>query len=130
RHQVRSELLQLRAPELAGQMHSRARRRRSEIRVRCGARCVNTCGPAQECINSGPGAQCAKSHCTSASTGIGAATCIALGAPCPTDQAVAFDCGAYACEPALGTCLTSCSSSSDCAGAFVCDTDRKTCAAP
>ncbi|MGZ5967465.1 MAG: Kelch repeat-containing protein [Polyangiales bacterium] len=102
-----------------------------DLKGECGAAlsCTGTCGPEQKCIGSGPGAQCAKSRCTSASAGVGAATCTAAGAACPTEQAVPFDCGAYACEPAFGACLSSCSSSADCAGGYVCDTASKTCAA-
>lgn len=103
-----------------------------DLKGQCGAAlsCTGTCGPEQKCIGSGPGAQCAKSHCTSANGGVGPATCISNGASCPTDQAVPFDCGAYACEPAFGACLSSCSSSTDCAGGFLCDTGSKTCVAP
>jgi hypothetical protein len=103
-----------------------------DLKGECGAAlsCTGTCGPEQKCIGAGPGAQCAKSHCTSANAGVGPATCISQGAACPTEQAVPFDCGAYACEPAFGACLSSCSSSTDCAGGYLCDTGSKTCMAP
>ena len=94
-----------------------------------GVSCTGTCGPEHACVGSGPGAQCAGSRCTSASTGVGPALCTAAGSSCPTDR-VAFDCGAYACEPAFGACLASCGSSADCAGGFVCDTNSKTCSSP
>jgi hypothetical protein len=103
-----------------------------DLKGECGAAlsCTGTCGPSGACIGSGPGAPCSKSRCTSASAGVGPATCVASGAACPTDQAVPFDCGAYACEPAFGACLASCSSSADCAGGYLCDTASKTCSAP
>jgi hypothetical protein len=101
-----------------------------DLKAECGGAltCTGTCGPAHECVGSGAGAQCARSRCTSASSGVGAAVCTAQGAACPIDDAITFDCDAYACAPAFGTCFSSCSSSTDCAGGYLCDGER--CVAP
>jgi WD40 repeat protein len=103
-----------------------------DLKGECGAAqsCSGTCGPAHDCIGSGVGAQCAKPRCTSSSTGVGPAVCTGEGSSCPLDQAVPFDCGAYACEPAFGVCLSNCSASTDCAGGFLCETASRTCVAP
>jgi hypothetical protein len=95
-----------------------------------GLSCLGTCGGKGECIGAGPGTQCARNRCTSPSTGIGAAYCPAPGVSCATDDAVPFDCGAYACEPAFGACLTSCGGTQDCAPGKVCDVGTKTCVTP
>ena len=103
-----------------------------DLKGECGAAlsCTGTCGAESKCIGSGAGAQCGKSRCTSGNTGVGAVSCASAGARCPVDDAVPFSCGAYACEPAFGACLTSCRSSTDCAGGFVCDVPTGKCTAP
>jgi hypothetical protein len=103
-----------------------------DLKGECGGAlsCTGTCGPAHDCVGSGAGAQCARPRCTSASGGVGAAVCLAQGAACPLEDAVAFDCGAYACAPAFGACLSSCSASTDCAGGYLCDEASKSCVAP
>jgi hypothetical protein len=103
-----------------------------DLRGECGAAlaCTGTCGASGQCIGAVPGSQCAAPRCVSASAGVGAATCSAFGARCPTDDATRFDCGAYACEPALGACLSSCTTTTDCAGGYLCDTDQHACVQP
>jgi hypothetical protein len=102
-----------------------------DLKNECGAAlsCVGTCGPSGECVGAGAGTMCARNRCTSASTGVGPAYCPSPGAKCGVDEAVPFDCGAFACEPAFGACLTSCSSSNDCARGYTCDVASKTCVA-
>jgi hypothetical protein len=103
-----------------------------DLRGECGAAlsCTGTCGPEGKCIGSLKGSLCAKSTCTSGSTGLGPSTCEAQGGTCPTDQATAFDCAPYACEPAFGACRTSCGTSADCAGGYLCEANSHTCIAP
>lgn len=103
-----------------------------DLRGECGAAlaCTGTCGASGQCIGAVPGSQCAAPRCVSATSGVGAATCSAFGARCPVDGAIPFDCGAYACEPALGACLSSCTATTDCAGGYLCDTDKHTCVEP
>jgi hypothetical protein len=102
-----------------------------DLRRECGGglQCSGTCGPGGACIGSGAGVQCAPSRCVSSSTGVGPAQCTAVGAACPTDLAVPFDCGGYACEPALGACRTGCASSDECANGYTCDVAAKSCVA-
>jgi MYXO-CTERM domain-containing protein len=101
-----------------------------DLRGECGAQatCSGTCGPSGACIGSTAGSLCARSACTSATTGRGPAVCTAPGAACPKETAIPFDCGPYTCEPAFGACRSNCSSSSDCAGGFVCSEQK--CIAP
>ncbi len=102
-----------------------------DLRGECGAAetCSGTCGASGQCIGSTAGSMCARAKCTSATTGVGPAVCAAAGAVCPKEEAVAFDCAPYACEPAFGACRTSCATSNDCGGGFVCDPPSKTCVA-
>ncbi len=95
-----------------------------------GLSCLGTCGGNGQCIGAGTGTECARNHCTGPSTGLGAAYCRAHGAQCPTDDAVEFDCANYACEPAFGACLTSCSATSECAPGKLCDVASSTCVSP
>jgi hypothetical protein len=103
-----------------------------DLRSQCGpARsCIGTCGGDGACIGATSGSQCAPARCTSASTGVGPAFCARPGAACPAQEAIAFDCGPYVCEPAFGACRSSCSSTDDCSGGFLCDLGSKTCVAP
>ena len=70
---------------------------------------------------------CARNRCNGPSNGVGPAYCSAPGAKCPSDDAVAFDCSPYICEPAFGACRATCAASTDCANGFVCDVSSKTC---
>jgi hypothetical protein len=100
-----------------------------DLRNECGAAlsCSGTCGPGGVCTTSVEGSQCKPSTCTGRSNGVGPAYCMRRGVPCPTGEAVPFDCGAYACEAAFGACRTSCSSSDACALDHVCDVARNVC---
>lgn len=103
-----------------------------DLRNECGAAlsCSGTCGPGGECIGSTKGSLCARSRCVSATQGVGPAVCTESGGACPVSTAVAFDCLPYTCEPAFGACRTTCSSSAECAGGFVCELGTRTCVAP
>lgn len=94
-----------------------------DLRGVCGAAlaCTGTCDGAGACIGATAGSQCAPSRCLTSTTGVGPTFCAARGARCPSDAAVAFDCGAYVCDPAFGACRDSCASSADCAGGSLCD---------
>jgi hypothetical protein len=96
----------------------------------CGAAgsCLSTCDGAGKCRTAFPGTQCAPTRCTGATGGVGAAYCVAVGAACP-EQTVPFDCGAYACEKALGACYARCTSSAQCASGNVCDVASGQCSA-
>lgn len=100
-----------------------------DLRGSCGAAetCSSTCGKGGKCTTSVAGSQCAPSTCTGTSTGKGAAVCVATGGPCGLAAQVAFDCGAYICDPAFGACRTSCSDSEACSAGFVCNVDKKVC---
>jgi hypothetical protein len=102
-----------------------------DLKHRCGAAdsCASTCGAAGECVPGRPGDQCAASQCTDRSHGVGAAICAAKDAACDTGARIAFDCGAFACEPAFGACHDRCSSSDQCAGGYQCDVTIGTCLA-
>ncbi len=100
-----------------------------DLRAECGPAlsCAGTCGKGGICTTSVTGSQCQPSTCTGATTGKGAAVCVAQGVPCDTSNLVAFDCGAYICDPAFGACRTSCNESNACAPGFTCNTTSKSC---
>ncbi len=100
-----------------------------DLRQDCGPanQCLGTCGGNGQCIGSGAGTMCARNRCTGASTGLGPAYCAAPGAACTTNEAVAFECSPYTCEPAFGACRATCAGSADCANGFVCDVPAKSC---
>jgi len=81
--------------------------------------CQRTCGGTGECVAAFVGSQCSISRCTSPNAGEGPTVCSAVGASCPAP--VAFNCGAYACNPAFGACLRDCRASDDCAPGNLCD---------
>jgi MYXO-CTERM domain-containing protein len=99
-------------------------------RAQCGAggACLSTCDGTGKCRTAFAGSQCAPNRCTGPSTGTAAAFCVAEGAACPNGAAIAFDCGAYACEPAFGACASTCRSTDDCAPGNVCDVASGKCA--
>ncbi len=103
-----------------------------DLRHECGPAlsCVGTCGAEGKCAVAQKGTTCAPSRCVTASTGLGPAACSAEGAKCPTDDSIAFDCAPYVCDQAVGACLTTCASSSDCANGTVCDTTTNVCVVP
>lgn len=86
-----------------------------------GPNCLSTCGPGGACTGAKPGTQCLPARCIDAHAGLGPATCVAQGAPCPEAESVPFDCAAYACQAAFGACATSCRTVADCAPGHVCD---------
>jgi len=100
-----------------------------DLRNECGpsSQCLGTCGPDQQCIGSGSGTMCARNRCVGPSKGVGPAYCPGPGGKCALDEAIAFECAPYACEPAFGACLTSCKGTEDCANGSVCDIASKTC---
>jgi len=100
-----------------------------DLRSECGAAlsCSGTCGKGGVCTTSVAGSQCQASTCTGPTTGKGAAVCVATGGPCGTEASVAFDCGAYACDPAFGACRTSCTASDACAPGYTCNLEKKNC---
>jgi hypothetical protein len=102
-----------------------------DLRGECGAAlaCSRTCGKGGVCTTSTKGTQCAPSVCTGPSSGKGAAYCVANGVPCPTDEQVPFDCGAYVCDPAFGACRTSCTTTDNCSAGYICDPTQKACVA-
>ncbi len=87
--------------------------------------CERTCDGTGNCVGAFAGSECSPSQCTSASTGVGPTVCTAVGVGCPA--AIAFDCGAYACDPAFGACVDGCKASSDCAPGYECNTDTGRC---
>jgi hypothetical protein len=91
--------------------------------------CHQTCNGSGACVVVRAGDQCAPAKCTDGSHGVGPAVCPALDAACPTETAVPFDCGPFACSEALGACFTQCVASTDCAAGFVCDTASARCVA-
>jgi hypothetical protein len=92
--------------------------------------CRSVCGGRGTCEAAVAGSQCARAQCTDQSHGKGPAVCPGLGAACPLDQQVAFDCHAYGCFAPTGTCLTECTSSDDCAPGALCDLPSKQCVVP
>lgn len=100
-----------------------------DLRSECGPAlsCAGTCGKGGICTTSVAGSQCQPSTCTGATTGKGAAVCVATGVPCDVSNLVAFDCGSYICDPAFGACRTSCNESSACAPGFTCNATSKSC---
>lgn len=95
----------------------------------CGiaAECAKTCDAAGTCVGAGPNTICASPKCTDESHGLGLARCAAANVPCDVGEQAAFDCYAYACEPAMGACYTTCSSSVQCARGYYCDTATQVC---
>lgn len=102
-----------------------------DLRAECGPAlsCSGTCGKGGVCTNNATGSQCSPSVCTGATTGKGAAYCKGRGVTCTPEEAVAFDCGEYICDPAFGACRTSCTSSEGCAPGYLCNLDAKRCEA-
>jgi MYXO-CTERM domain-containing protein len=103
----------------------------TDPRHSCGAdgNCVSTCDGAGGCVAAAAGAECRVSHCTGLSTGVGPTYCSSYGAACSADGAQPFDCGAYACDPAFGVCLGTCTQSAQCASGYACDAASHTCVA-
>jgi len=102
-----------------------------DLKQDCGKaiECFATCGGKGQCVGSGPGVLCARNRCTSPNEGVGPAFCKGAGEKCTTSEAIAFACGAYACDPAFGACKVACTSTSDCAPGNVCDLGSKSCVA-
>ena len=94
--------------------------------------CSETCGPGGTCIGAGASTQCAASRCTDDQRGVGPAYCPSQGADvaCPTDQAIAFDCGHYRCEAALGACYATCQTADQCSPGSACDPSGRCVQAP
>lgn len=103
-----------------------------DLKQDCGKaiECFATCGGKGTCVGAGPGVLCSRNRCTGPSAGVGPAFCKGKGELCSPADAVAFDCGAYACDPAFGACKTTCTMSADCAPGNVCDLGTKSCVAP
>jgi MYXO-CTERM domain-containing protein len=89
--------------------------------------CRSVCGGRGTCEAAVAGSQCARAQCTDQSHGKGPAVCPGLGAACPLDQQVDFDCHEYGCFAPTGTCLTACTSSEDCALGALCDLTSNKC---
>jgi len=95
-----------------------------DLRGDCSAAsCTTTC-QAGECRPVRAGDQCAPSLCVDTHTAQGPSTCSAAGAAC-TATTGTLDCSPYIC--ALGTCLTACIDSTQCASGTVCDTTQQRC---
>ncbi len=102
-----------------------------DLKNECGPAysCLGTCDGTGQCIGAGKGTMCGRNRCTGPTTGVGPAYCAAPGASCGTDEAVAFDCAPYVCEPAFGACASVCKTTADCAQGFACDVPSRTCVA-
>jgi MYXO-CTERM domain-containing protein len=85
--------------------------------------CLRTCGGNGQCIGAGPGVLCLPPRCNGRSAGLGPAYCPDLGAECPSDASVPFDCSPYACIEAFGACRSDCRTNDDCAEGYACDID-------
>jgi hypothetical protein len=95
-----------------------------DLRNDCNAAsCTTTC-QAGECRPVRAGDQCAPSLCVDNHTAQGPSTCNAAGAACSAVTGT-LDCSPHIC--ALGTCLTACIDSTQCAGGTVCDTTAQRC---
>jgi hypothetical protein len=79
----------------------------------------DSCNPASGCTFTPRSAAtlCAPPTC-SGNSSVAASYCDGVGG-CATPAPVS--CGAYTCNPASGTCRTSCATSADCVGPYFCD---------
>ncbi len=104
----------------------------TDLRNSCGPSlsCLGTCDGNGSCIGAGPGSMCARSRCTTTSSGVGPAYCANAGSSCDVANVGAFDCSPFVCVSAFGACATTCVTSDDCANGFICDVTAGKCVTP
>ncbi len=85
-----------------------------------GNACATACSTDAECTT---GYACKLGACVPAPKG----TCTSDRAQSESADGVKTACNAYLCDPAIGTCLTSCGSTAECAPAYLCE--NKSCVA-